>query len=83
LTLTEKIKKKRERLELYYARESTMLNDGVKAYGMGTRSAQRYDTALSDIRAQIKTLEGEIEELERQQAGQSPRKAVAVLPRDW
>ena len=75
------IENKKARLEMYYARETHMLSpDGVKGYGMGSRNLQRYDTALADIQKMIKTLEGEIDELERDG---KPRRAVAVVPRDW
>jgi len=78
------IEKKKERLETYYARETQMLSpDGVKAYGMGSRNLQRYDTALKDIQDMIQKLEVEIAELEGAAAGEKPRRAVAVVSRDW
>lgn len=78
LTLLER---KKKRLDLYYKREEHMLSpDGVQSYGIGSRNAQRYNTDLAKIQSQIKTLETEIAEMES--AGK-PRKAVAVVPRDW
>ena len=74
---------KRRRLELYYKRETEMLDGGVQSYGIGSRNLSRYQTDLSNIRAAIKELEGEIESLEGALAGQKPRRAVGVVPRDW
>lgn len=75
---------KKKRLQIYLDREKDMLSpDGVKAYGVGSRNLQRYDTALKDISDMIKKLEDEIAELEAMIAGGSPRRAVAVVPRDW
>lgn len=75
----EKIAQLRKRLELYYKREEEMLNGGVQSYGLGTRSATRYQTDLSTIRNAIKELEEEIASLE----SKSQRRAVGVTPRDW
>lgn len=79
MTKQEKIKKKKERLALYYKREEEMLDKGVQSYGLGTRSATRYQTDLSTIRKAIKELEDEIAALENK----SQRRAVGVIPRDW
>ena len=75
------IENKKARLEMYYTREIYMLSpDGVRGYGMGSRNLHRYETALRDIQAMIKKLEDEIAELE---SDGTPRRAVAVVPRDW
>lgn len=75
---------RRTRLQMYLDREKYMLSpDGVRAYGVGSRNLQRYDTALKDILDMIRKLEEEIAELELLAAGESPRRAVAVVPRDW
>lgn len=79
MTKQEKIAKKKERLEFYYKREEEMLNKGVQSYGLGTRSATRYQTDLSTIRKAIKELEDDIAALENK----SQRRAVGVIPRDW
>ena len=79
-----KLEAKKERLKMYYDRERYMLSpDGVRGYGVGTRNLQRYDTALKDIQDMIKRLENEIAELEGAAAGEKPRRAVGVVPRDW
>jgi hypothetical protein len=75
----EKIKDLCERLTLYKAREKEMLTGGVQSYGVGSRSATRYNTDLSQIRAAIKEIEEQISALE----SKNPRKAIGVIPRDW
>lgn len=83
-TLQAELERKRARLESYYKREELMLSpDGIKSYGIGSRNASRYDTALSDVQKIIKTLENEITELEALLNGGSPRKAIGVVPRDF
>lgn len=80
----EKIEQKRKRLEQYIEKESYMLSkNGVQSYGIGTRSAARYDLDLKEIRKAIDSLEKEIDELEGLEAGKNPRKIVGIVPRDW
>lgn len=75
------LERKKKRLELYYSKEEQMLSPGgVKAYGIGTRNVQRYETALKEIQSQIAKLEQEIKEMESKG---KPHKAVAVVPMDW
>lgn len=81
--IRQELDRARGRLELYYKREAEILEGGVQAYGLGTRSVTRYNTALSEIRAAIKTLKKEIAELEAMLNGNKARKAVGVVPRDW
>lgn len=81
--IIEKIKTKKERLAAYRERELEMLKGGVQSYGIGSRNLSRYNTDLSTIRAAIKELEEEIEELEAALDGIKPRKALGVIPRDW
>lgn len=83
-TVERELKSTRERLELYLAREKEMLsNDGVQAYTIGSRNLQRYQTALADVQKTIEALRKRERELEAELAGQSPRRAVGVIPRDW
>lgn len=80
MTIREKITKKKERLELYYKAEETILS-GAQSYSLGTRSLTRGN--LADIRVMIEELEKEISELEVIAAGRRPRKAFGVVPRDY
>ena len=79
----ENLEKKQTRLNLYLKKEEEILTNGVQAYGLGTRSITRYNADLANVRAQIKELEKEIEELEGRIDGKSPRKAIAAVPRDY
>ena len=81
--IIEKIQTVKDRLDLYYKKEREILDGGVQAYGLGTRSVQRYNAALSEIRAAIKELKKELKDLEAQLGGNKARKAVGVIPRDW
>lgn len=72
---------KKTRLALYYKQEEKMLTDGVQSYGIGSRNLTRYNADLADIRAAIKTLEGEIKELDGLISGTKSRKVVGVIPR--
>ena len=78
------LERARTRLDLYLAREQEMLSkDGVQLYAIGSRNLQRYQTPLTAIQAEIDRLRKRIEELEAELAGQSARRAVGVVPRDW
>lgn len=81
--LKKTLENKKQRLELYYSREKEMLKGGVQSYGLGTRSATRYNTDLAQIRAAIKELETEIAELEGALVGKRPRRTVGIIPRDY
>lgn len=73
----------RKRLKKYLAREEEMLStNGVQLYTIGSRNVQRYNTALSAVQDMIEKLRKRVSELEAELAGQSPRRAVAVVPRD-
>lgn len=78
------LEQKKLRLAAYYERESEMLSSkGIKSYAIGSRNVTRYDTALRDIQDLIKTLEREVADLEQLASGKKPRKAIAIVPRDW
>ena len=82
--IKSKLERKKERLQLYYNKEAEMLSPkGVQAYGIGSRNVSRYQFDLKNLRDQIKQLENEIDELEGNLSGAKPRKAVAIVPRDW
>ena len=83
-TVRTELERTRTRLDLYLAREQEMLRkDGVQLYTIGSRNLQRYQTPLSAIQAEIDRLRKRIEKLEAELAGQSARRAVGVVPRDW
>jgi hypothetical protein len=72
-----------ERLEFYYEKEKEILTkSGVASYTIGSRSVSRYQYS-ADIKRNIEELENQRDELENLLNGHRPRKAVAVLPRDW
>lgn len=73
----------RKRLELYLKREEKMLDDGVLLYTIGSRNLQHYQTSLAAIQAEIDKLRKRVDELEAELAGQRPRRAVGVVPRDF
>lgn len=81
--LKQELTEKRERRQLYLARERVMLTGGVQSYGIGSRNLARYNTDLAQIRAAIKELTDEIDELEALLEGQSIRKRVGLVFRDW
>lgn len=82
--LKSKIAEKKRRRDLYIKREEFMLSEsGVQSYGVGSRNLQRYSTALSEVCDSIRTLEREIDELERALFGGGARRAFAVTPQDW
>ena len=82
--IRKELEETRARLEQYLAREKEMISsDGVQSYTIGSRNLQRYQTGLADIQAMIDKLRKRIRELEAELAGQSARRAVGVVPRDW
>lgn len=81
--LTRELAEKKERLSLYIEREKVMLTGGVQSYGIGSRNLARYNTDLSQIRAAIKELQDEIEEIEGVLEGGAKRKRVGLVFREW
>ena len=83
----ERLEKRREvyqkRYEAYLQKEADILAGGVQSYGIGSRNLARYNTDLSQIRAAIKELTNEIDELEALIAGEPVRKRVGLVFRDW
>lgn len=83
-TVRTELERTRTRLDLYLAREQEMLSkDGVQLYTIGSRNLQRYQTPLTAIQDEIERLRKRISELEAELAGQSARRVVGVVPRDW
>jgi len=82
--INEELEQTKARLKSYLEREQEMLSkDGVKAYGIGSRNLQRYDTSLAEVQAAIENLRKRIRELEAEKAGGKPRRAISAVPRDW
>lgn len=81
--LKQELTEKKERRKLYLDRERVMLTGGVQSYGIGSRNLARYNTDLAQIRAAIKELTNEIDELEALLEGGSIRKRVGLVYRDW
>ena len=83
-TISRELAETRDRLDMYLKREETMLNqDGVQSYSIGSRSLQRYQTELTAVQNMIEKLRKRVRELEDELAGQSARRAIGVVPRDW
>ncbi|MFG6369256.1 MAG: hypothetical protein K1W16_12690 [Lachnospiraceae bacterium] len=81
--IIRRIEKINERLEFYYAKERELLAaNGIQSYTIGSRSISRYQYG-NNIKEQIEKLEDERDELENLLNGINPRKAIAVVPRDW
>lgn len=80
--LQAELAEKKERRALYLEREKVMLKGGVQSYGIGSRNLARYNTDLATIRAMIKELAAEIEEIEGQLEGTAARKRVGLVFRD-
>ena len=81
--IREALREARERRQLYLEREKVMLTGGVQSYGIGSRNLARYNTDLATIRATIKELTTEIEEMEGQLSEEPSRKRVGLVSRDW
>ena len=80
----KELEQTRERLALYLEREKEMISkDGVQMYTIGSRNLQRYQTGLGSIQEMIEKLRKRERELEAELAGQSARRALGVVPRDW
>ena len=75
------LEKKQARLQLYLDMEEKMLTGSPQAYSLGSRSKTNYSMTPDQLRAAIKELEGEIEELEGLLSGDKPRKCRVVIPR--
>lgn len=76
----EKLERKKIRLEMYYKAEEAILG-GAQSYSLGSRNLTRAN--LSEIRKMIDQLEDEIDQLAAKVSGRKPRKAFAVVPRDF
>lgn len=60
---------------------TALVKGGVKSYRIHNRELTRFD--ISALAEEIRKMEEEVDTLEAQLAGQGPRKAYGVIPRDW
>ncbi len=58
-----------------------LIDGGVKSYTLDDREVTRFD--IPDLKREIEDAEKVVDELTAQLSGKKPRKAFAVLPRDW
>ena len=58
-----------------------LIDGGVKTYMIDDRQLTKFDMPV--LKKQIGELEEEIDALDAAIAGQRPRRAFAVIPRDW
>lgn len=58
-----------------------LVDGGVKSYTIDDRALTRFD--LPDLKREIEDAEKVVDELTAQLSGKKPRRAFAVLPRDW
>ena len=58
-----------------------LLDGGVKSYRIDDRELTRFD--LPKLQDEIEAAEKKVDELTALLEGQKPRRAVAVIPRDW
>lgn len=58
-----------------------LVDGGVKSYTIDDRELTRFD--LPDLKREIEDAEKAVDELTAQLSGKKPRRAFAVLPRDW
>ena len=67
-----------EKLRVAYLK---LLDGGVKSYRIDDRELTRCD--LPKLQEEIKSAEKKVDELTTLLEGQKPRRAIAVIPRDW
>ena len=58
-----------------------LLGGGVQSYKIDDRELTRFD--LPKLQDEIEAAEKKVDELTALLEGQKPRRAVAVIPRDW
>ena len=80
--LREKLVTKRADLQLYREMQAKMLKGGTQSYGIGSRSASKYQMSLSEIRKTIKEHEEEISDIEKVLGGGKPLKTFSIIPCD-
>lgn len=80
-TLRERLKLKRDQLDLAMDGYTSLLSGMAQSYSIGSRNITKLN--INDLERVISNLEKEIETIENQLSGRKPRKAVGVIPRDF
>ena len=71
----------RSAVEKLRAAYMSLASGGVKSYTIDDRQLTRYD--LPALKEEIADAEKHIDELTAQLAGQRPRRAFGIIPREW
>lgn len=71
----------RSAVEKLRAAYMSLASGGVKSYTIDDRQLTRYD--LPALKEEIADAEKRIDELTAQLAGQRPRRAFGIIPREW
>ena len=80
-TIQKRLTYWREQLDKLMDAYAKLISGGVKSYQIDDRQLTRFD--IPSLRKAIDDAEERVAEYEALLEGQSPRKAYAVLPRDW
>ena len=80
-TLKKYLDKWRSQLDRLMDAYIALAEGGVKSYKIDDRELTRFD--IPTLRKAIDEAEKKIAALEAELEGQKPRRAFAVLPRDW
>ncbi len=80
-TLEKYLEKWRSQLDRLMDAYIALAEGGVKSYKIDDRELTRFD--IPTLRKAIDEAEKKIAALEAELEGQKPRRAFAVLPRDW
>lgn len=80
-TLKKYLEKWRSQLDRLMDAYIALAEGGVKSYKIDDRELTRFD--IPTLRKAIDEAEKKIAALEAELEGQKPRRAFAVLPRDW
>ena len=80
-TIRERLAYWKEQLGKLMDAYTSLISGGVKSYSIDDRELTKFD--IPSLRKAIDEAEQKVDEYETMLEGQKPRKAFAVLPRDW
>lgn len=80
-TIQERLTFWKEQLGKLMDAYTALIEGGVKSYEIDDRSLTRFD--IPSLRKAIDEAEKKVDLYENMLAGHRPRKAFAVVPRDW